>query len=70
MKKTILALGLGVIILTGCTPATMIYNGKKQNTLDIEEIIEDKLEAENPSMDLEISIMEETKDTKKKKTTH
>lgn len=64
MKKTFL-LAIAVIIAaltSGCAPSTMIYEGKEQPTTDVEEIIADKLEVENPSLDLEVNISEETED--------
>ena len=58
---------LAIISLSGCIDDGIVYNGKKRPVDEVEEIIEDKLEAQNPSLDLEVDIIEETKSTKKKR---
>jgi hypothetical protein len=59
MKK-ILVLSLGLLILSGCQQPTIVYEGKEKNTSDVEEIIADKLEVENPNLDLEVNITEDS----------
>jgi hypothetical protein len=61
-NKFILGFGIGLILagLTGCTPSQINYQGKLQNVDDIEEILADMLEMENPNLDLEVTIYQET----------
>lgn len=51
-------------IIAGCTfeEDTIIYEGKELPISTVEEIIADKLEVENPDLDLEINIYEEEED--------
>lgn len=69
MKKIILSgsLVLLTIGLVGCAPAKLTYEGKKRPVSEIEDIVSDKLESENPGYDLEISVYEEADKKKKKK---
>lgn len=54
--------GIGLILagMTGCTPSQINYQGKLQPVDDIEEILADTLEMENPNLDLEVTIYQET----------
>lgn len=61
-RKGILALGLLTVGLVGCAPSTIVYEGKERPTDEVQEIIADKLEVENPGLDLEVSIYEESED--------
>lgn len=62
MKKVI-ALGLlSVFLLAGCSEGEIYYDGKLQKVSTVEEIIADKLEVENPELDLEVNISEEVED--------
>jgi hypothetical protein len=60
MKKMILLGVLSVGLLTGCSEAEIIYEGKLLPASTVEEIIADKLEVENPELDIEVDIYEET----------
>ena len=67
MKRALVLTGLlvvGVIptILSGCTENTIVYEGKQVKTSTVEEIISDKLEVENPDLDLEINITQKADD--------
>lgn len=60
---------LGVVVLVatllslvGCEEGTVIYKGIERPVSEVEEIIADELEVENPSLDLEVSIYEESED--------
>lgn len=63
MKKTLLAGILGAaIVLAGCVPLSgmeLEYDGKEYEEDRLEEMIEDKLEEQNPGYDLEVDIIEE-----------
>lgn len=61
-RMAVVTLLVGTATLSACTPPTMQYNGKEQRVEDIEEIIADQLEVENPNMDIEVSIIEQTDD--------
>ena len=58
MKKLIFGIGV-LTLLTGCSESTIVYDGKERPVSEVEEIIADQLEVENPSKDLELNIMEE-----------
>lgn len=65
MKKIlVLMLLFGAAILSACSmqEAELNYDGKLRPVSEVEEIIADKLEVENPDLDLEISIYEESED--------
>lgn len=61
-KKMVFASTLGLLLLTGCQEATIQYQGERIPVSEAEEIIADQLEVENPDMDLEVSIFEESDD--------
>jgi hypothetical protein len=66
MKKIILVLGV-MAILGGCAkPLEIQYKGKIRSEETVEEMLEDRLESENPNLDIEVDVYEET-DTKKVK---
>lgn len=58
MKRKAVALILGVALLTGCS-STIVYNEKERPTEEVEEIISDQLEVENPGLDIEVSIQQQ-----------
>jgi hypothetical protein len=62
MKKKLLGLlSLALIgLLVGCEEGTMIYEDKERPISEVEEIIADELEVENPEMDLMVDIAHET----------
>lgn len=65
MRKQIsiaLFLVLAALLLIGCQEGTIIYDGQEMGVTEAEERIADKLEVENPDLDLEISIFEESDD--------
>lgn len=66
MKKGLLLIFI-ILLLSGCTPGKINYEGKTRTVDEAEEMIEDKLEAENITKDYEVSIVEETEDDTKKK---
>lgn len=60
MKKRIsMLMILAVIVLTACEAPTMMYEGQELPVTTVEEIIADKLEVENPEMDIEVNVYEE-----------
>lgn len=62
-RRAFICLGLlGVSIgLVGCTEETQIvYDGKSMSKSEVEERLADLLEVDNPDLDLEISIYEES----------
>lgn len=64
-KKSIFLLALvAIALLAGCSyeKETIIYQGKERPVSQVEEIVADQLEAENPELDLEVEITEEVKD--------
>lgn len=67
MKKKLLVtlvLTVGVLSLTGCglKEKTIVYEGKEMPVSEAEERLADKLEVDNPELDLEVNIDEETDD--------
>lgn len=66
IKKVGLVL-LVTVGLVGCAPSQLNFEGKKRSISEIEDIISDRLESENPGLDLEVSIVEEFEQKKKKK---
>lgn len=62
IKKTMLML-IAILLLAGCTEELQLnYEDKVQKESTVEEIIADKLEAENPDLDIEVNIYEEVED--------
>lgn len=47
-------------VLVGCMD-TLIYKGESQPTHEVEEMLEDELEKENPNYDIEVDIQEGAK---------
>jgi ABC-type oligopeptide transport system substrate-binding subunit len=64
LKKLIilLTLLLASLLLAACEESQIHYDGQLRPMSEVEEIISDKLEVENPHLDLEVSIFEETED--------
>lgn len=67
MKKKLFAaslLALGITALAGCEleETTIIYDGKEMPLDEAEERIADKLEVDNPDLDLEVDLYEEVDD--------
>lgn len=65
LKRITILLGLtgAAAILAACTGQQYInYDGKEQLVEDVEEIIADKLEVENPALDLDVSITQESEE--------
>lgn len=56
------AFGIGLILagLTACTPQEITFQGKVQPLSDVEEILADMIEVENPNLDIQVNIYEET----------
>jgi ABC-type glycerol-3-phosphate transport system substrate-binding protein len=62
IKKTLFAL-IAILLLVGCTEELQLnYENKVQKETTVEEIIADKLEVENPGLDIEVDIYEEVED--------
>jgi hypothetical protein len=70
MIKKAGVLFLVTVGLVGCAPTHLNFEGRNRPISEIEDIVSDRLEAENPGLDLEINIVEEFEQKKKKKTTH
>lgn len=63
LKKIFALLGLlSVFVLAGCEEEMIEYEGELRPESEVEEMIADKLEVENPSLDLEVNIFEEQED--------
>jgi len=65
MKRLLVIIGLlATASLAACEfgEETIMYEGKERTVSEVEEIIADKLEVENPELDLEIDLYEETED--------
>lgn len=67
MKKLLVLISLLAVALlpTACSgfqENQINYDGQLRPVSEVEEIIADKLEVENPDLDLEISIYEESED--------
>ncbi|MBU8733455.1 hypothetical protein KM915_25925 [Cytobacillus oceanisediminis] len=63
MKKVlVLLMAIAVFWLVGCEESELYYDGKLRPESEVEEIIADQLEVENPSMDLEIDVYQESED--------
>ena len=48
-----------VFLLVGCDEGTVVYKGKERPVAEVEEIIADELEVENPGEDLGVDIFAE-----------
>jgi hypothetical protein len=66
MRKVLILSGATMVLLAACSVAKLNYEGKQRTYEQVEEQIEDQLEAENIGLDFEVDIDQETK-TKKKK---
>jgi hypothetical protein len=65
--KTWIGIGAVMLALTGCSVSSLKYQGELHSRPQVEELIEDQLEAENPGSDLEVSITDDTDEDKNKK---
>jgi ABC-type glycerol-3-phosphate transport system substrate-binding protein len=60
MKQLIgMILILAAVLLTGCSEDTYIYGERELKESVVEEIIADKLEVENPGLDIEVDVYQE-----------
>ncbi|WP_033829032.1 hypothetical protein [Bacillus andreraoultii] len=70
MKEQILIIGGGLLFIIFAfvyfiyhyEEPKIIFEGETRTISDVEEIISDRIESENPSLDLEVSISEENDD--------
>ncbi|MFC2948558.1 hypothetical protein [Virgibacillus sediminis] len=60
MKKKIIVSAMAGVVLTGCSNPAIVYKGEEMPTSEASERIADELEVENPGLDLEVSIQQET----------
>jgi hypothetical protein len=51
---------LGTLLLTGCEETKLTYKGKQYPVSQLEEIIENELELENPDYDLDVNVMQDS----------
>lgn len=58
MKKFLL-IPFFLIGITGCGATNIIYDGVERPINEVEEILGDKLEVENPSLDINVNIYPE-----------
>ncbi len=64
-KSFILLITIITAILAGCgnlKESEIYYDGQLRPISQVEEIIADKLEVENPEFDLEVNVYEESED--------
>lgn len=62
IKKSMVIIGglLFVVLMNACSAAPAIqYNGKERPIDEVEEMIADSLESENPSLDFTVEIQDE-----------
>lgn len=50
------------LVIGGCAESEIYYEGELRPVSQVEEIIADQLEVENPEMDLEVSIYKDSDD--------
>lgn len=50
---------IGVTSLAGCEEPTIKFEGEEHPMTEVEDIISDRLESENPGMDIDMDIYEE-----------
>jgi hypothetical protein len=62
MKKRMAATGVLVVLLSGCSEMQLEYKGEVRSEYEVEEIIADELEVDNPELDLEVNITTESED--------
>ncbi|PFI93393.1 hypothetical protein COI84_19700 [Priestia megaterium] len=65
MKKKMLVVGIlgaSLLGLAACEEQKITYQEKRMSVSEAEERIADQLEVENPDLDLEVSISEESDD--------
>jgi type III secretory pathway lipoprotein EscJ len=62
MFKKVLFCLLVIFLLTGCKENQLKYNGEIRSEEEVEEMLGDLLESENPGMDIEVDIYEEVDD--------
>lgn len=66
MKRLLLLIvGLTFLIISGCSvfsEGEIMYEGNLRPIDEVEEIISDKLEIENPDLDLKVDIYEDLED--------
>lgn len=63
MKKSTLVLVASLTaLLAACEEQEIYYKGQQRPVSEVEEIIADELEVENPEFDLEVKIYEESED--------
>lgn len=61
MKKGIVIALIGAAaLLAGCEETVIVYEGKEMPRSEAEERIADQLEVENPELDLEVRIVDES----------
>ncbi len=61
-KPIILIAAVSALTLAGCQEPKIEYNGQLMPVSEAEERIADELEVENPDLDLEVMISEESDD--------
>lgn len=61
-KRLILVAIAASALLAACEEETIIYKNIERPMSDVEEIIADELEVENPALDLELDIYRDTDD--------
>lgn len=47
---------IGTLTLTGCNQSSLFYQGKERSVYEVEEMIGDYLESENPNLDIDVTI--------------
>lgn len=58
VRKTLAAMvaTVAVVMLAGCEEETIVYEGVERPESEVAEIISDKLEVENPNLDIEVTV--------------
>jgi len=45
-----------ILVLAACSRPTIVYEGKERPASEVEDIMGDKLEVENPGLDIEVRL--------------
>jgi hypothetical protein len=60
LKRKIIISFVGIMLLSGCGISELKFEKETETVENIEEILENRLEAENPEHDLDVTISTDT----------